>query len=722
MRKLSFIFFIICIITNAIHAQQPITQLKIVDTLSDIPIQGVNISIDKKSITQTDSTGTAIIAKSGLYSITLSAIGYESKTELIKLPIATLLTIKLVREEKEMEEITIVSSTRTNQNIEYAPIKIEILGSEEMNEESTVKPATVLGIIGDLSGVQIQQTSAVSGNANVRIQGLDGRYTQILRDGLPLYEGFSGGFGLMSIPPLDLKQVELIKGSASTLYGAGAIGGLVNMISKKPTATQEGIFTINNTTLKESNLDGFISKRFKKIGYTLFGGITNQSAVDVNKDGFSDVGRLSSVVLHPRLFFYPKENTTITIGYTKTIENRIGGDMQVIKDKQDSVHQFYEKNKINRNSGELLFERNLGNNNKFLIKSSISSFNRRVTTNSHNFNAKQLDYFSEASIVINKQKHNFVGGLNFSGNAFNKLPGDSVLINNTSANTIGAFMQYSYKWGRNSSVEFGLRNDYQSKYGNFILPRVAIFQQLDKHWGVRAGFGVGYKIPDALTPQIQDYAIQHILPIDEFAKSEKSFGYNAEINYKLSFGDENTLFINQAFFLTQLNNPLVPTQFSSGNNIVFRNQNKSIVSKGFDTYAKLHCFGIELYAGLTYTIAERKYLESNQFVPYTPKFRMAYMFTKEWEGKGRFCIESSYNGPQYRFDNTKTPGYLFFASMIEYKFNKHVSVILNGENLLDYRQSKSESLFTGSISNPSFNTLWAPIDGRVINLCLKLNL
>jgi iron complex outermembrane receptor protein/outer membrane receptor for ferrienterochelin and colicins len=722
MRKLSFIFFLFCVFTNVLHAQQPITQLKIVDTLSDLPIQGVSISIDKKSITQTDSTGIAIITKSGLYSITLSAIGYQSKTEFIKLPIAALLTIKLVREEKEMEEVTIVSSTRTNQNIEFAPIKVEVLGAEEMNEESTVKPATVLGIIGDISGVQIQQTSAVSGNANVRIQGLDGRYTQILRDGLPLYEGFSGGFGLMSIPPLDLKQVELIKGSASTLYGAGAIGGLVNMISKKPTATQEGIFTINNTTLKESNLDGFISKRFKKIGYTLFGGITNQSAVDVNKDGFSDVGRLSSIVVHPRLFIYPKENTTITIGFTKTMENRIGGDMQVIKNKQDTLHQFYEKNKINRNSGELLLEKNLGNKNKFQIKSSVSSFSRRVTTNLHNFNGKQLDYFSEASIVLNKEKHSFVGGLNFSGNAFNKLPSDSILLNNTSANTIGAFMQYGYKWGRNSSVELGLRNDYQSKYGNFILPRVAIFQQLDKHWGVRAGFGVGYKIPDALTPQIQDYAIQNILPIDEFAKPEKSYGYNAEINYKLSFGDENTLFINQAFFLTQLNNPLVPTQSFGGDLILFKNESKPIISKGFDTYAKLHCFGIDLYAGLTYTIAERKYLESNQFVPYTPKFRMAYMLTKEWEGKGRFCIESSYNGPQYRFDNTKSPGYLFFASMIEYKFNKHVSVILNGENLLDYRQSKSEKLFTGSISNPSFNTLWAPIDGRVINLCLKLNL
>src|ERR1700744_913759 len=122
-------------------------------------------------------------------------------------------------------------------------MKVEVIGSEDMREENTIKPANIASILGDVSGVQIQQSSAVSGNTNVRIQGLNGQYTQILRDGMPLYDGFSGGFGILQIPPLDLKQVELIKGSASTLYGGGAIAGLINLISKRPTEEQEAIFT-----------------------------------------------------------------------------------------------------------------------------------------------------------------------------------------------------------------------------------------------------------------------------------------------------------------------------------------------------------------------------------------------------------------------------------------------------------------------------------------------
>jgi outer membrane receptor for ferrienterochelin and colicins len=98
----------------------------------------------------------------------------------------------------------------------------------------------------------------------VRIQGLDGRYTQLLRDGMPLFEGFAGGFGILSIPPLDLQQIELVKGSASTLYGGGAIGGLINLISRKPKMQQEADVLLNATSLKEFNGNVFLAKRNSK--------------------------------------------------------------------------------------------------------------------------------------------------------------------------------------------------------------------------------------------------------------------------------------------------------------------------------------------------------------------------------------------------------------------------------------------------------------------------
>ena len=425
-----YLTIILSVFFVSLFAQNNIT-IKVINEISKQPIYGATISIKNKSIAVTDSNGIATISISGKINFYVSAIGYETKNIIEAASSKNEWLITMNEEHKIMEEVTIVSSTRTNQNIEYAPIKIEVLDAEEMKEESAVKPSTVMGIIGDISGVQIQQTSAVSGNSNVRIEGLDGRYTQILRDGLPLYEGFSGGFGIMSIPPLDLKQAELIKGSASTLYGAGAIGGLVNLISKKPTKQQEGIITINQTTLKETNINSFFSKRFQKFGYTLYAGATRQKAVDVNKDDFSDVSNNQSVVLHPRLFFYPNKNSTITIGYTKTLENRKGGDMFVIENNQtDSVHRFYEENKLDRNSAEILYDLNVSNNIKVQYKSSLSSFDRSIANADGTFKANQLDYFNELSVLINQPKYTWISGLNFSGNRFKKLQDNQALINN----------------------------------------------------------------------------------------------------------------------------------------------------------------------------------------------------------------------------------------------------------------------------------------------------
>jgi iron complex outermembrane receptor protein/outer membrane receptor for ferrienterochelin and colicins len=131
----------------------------------------------------------------------------------------------------------------------------------------------------------------------------------------------------------------------------------------------------------------------------------------------------------------------------------------------------------------------------------------------------------------------------------------------------------------------------------------------------------------------------------------------------------------------------------------------------------------ELYAGYTFTVAERKYLTKDQFMPLTPKNRLAFTVVRDFEKAGiRFGIEGSYTGHQRREDYTLTPGYLFMAAMVEKKIGEHFSIVLNGENILDYRQSKVEALYTGTISAPSFNPLWAPVDGRVINLSIKWHL
>lgn len=336
-----------------------------------------------------------------------------------------------------------------------------------------MRPANVAMILHESTGIQVQQTSATSANASIRIQGLDGRYTQLLKDGFANFGNFFSGLSVLEIPPLDLKQVEIIKGPASPLYGGGAIAGVVNFISKTPGAKPKYSFILNQSNIGQSNIGGFASQRGKKLRYTMLALYNKSNAYDVDKDDFTEVPKSNEFTLYPKLFIYPNEATTITLGNSLTSGKRTGGDIEVIKNKADSSHQYFEKNKTLRNISTFELDKKFGDKKHFIAKQSFSVFDRTIDIPAYTFAGVDYNSYTDVSYVVSGNKYDFVLGGNFIYNKFNEKDKSSSDRDNTTT-TAGLYGQHTWDATEKIKLESGLRID-AVRYKNNIYCIAASF-------------------------------------------------------------------------------------------------------------------------------------------------------------------------------------------------------------------------------------------------------
>ena len=673
-------------------------------------------SINKTAIA--DSLGIATFANiaSGTYKIQISYVGLEEKEVSISVPQLTEepYEILLVQEEEHEDEV-IVTATRTSRSIKDIPTRVETISGEELTEKGNMKPGDIRMMLNESTGIQTQQTSATSYNSSIRIQGLDGRYTQLLRDGFPLYSGFSGGLSLMQIAPLDLKQVEVIKGSSSTLYGGGAIAGLVNLVSKTPTAKRELSFIANGTSAMGLDLSGFYSQKFKNIGLTVFGSRNSGTAYDPADIGLTAIPKFERYTINPRLFIYGSK-TNANIGASYITENRIGGSINYIK---NGTAGYFEKNKTDRFTGQVDVQHKISDNTNLQFKSSFTNFNRLITIPTYLFEGVQQSSYSELNFSTKTDRSFWIIGTNFLTDDFNEQRHNTTALRNYHYNTTGAFVQNTWTPVNNFSLETGIRGDYVKQYGFELLPRISAMFKVTPQFTARLGGGLGYKTPTVFNEEAEKIQFQNILPINQStANNERSTGGNLDLNYRTKIGEVGFT-INQLFFYTRLNKPLVLSTTSAGN-YEFINATGFIDTKGMETNLRFTYSDFKLFIGYTYADVNSHFNGNKNWFPLTAKHRLNNVLMYEKEGKLKIGLEAYYFSPQKLSDG---PGKAYWLNgLMAEKLWKNFSIFVNFENIFDTRQTKFDTIYTGNINNPTFRDIYAPVDGFVVNGGVKLRL
>ncbi|PJE47389.1 MAG: hypothetical protein CUR34_02195 [Sediminibacterium sp.] len=684
------------------------------------PLAGASVMIPSlKKTLVADSNGAALFTQipAGKYAFKISYIGYADQEIIIELPQSEGFYEVLLShdEEHEEEEEVIVTATRMSRSIADIVTRVETISGEELTEKGNMKPGDIRMLLNESTGIQTQQTSATSYNSSIRIQGLDGRYTQILRDGFPLYAGFSGGLSLMQVAPLDLKQIEVIKGSSSTLYGGGAIAGLVNLVSKTPTNEKELSFLANATTVGGLDLSSFYSKKFNKIGLTVFGSRNTSNAYDPAALGLSAIPKFERYTIHPRLFFYGNK-TNANFGVNYITEKRLGGSMDYIK---NGSLGYFENNQTNRLTTQFQLTHQINEQSNFVFKNSYSRFNRSIQIPSYEFKGLQQTSFSEATYQYKATKQDWIIGANFMSDHFKEMSQMVANPKDYQFNSWGIFIQNTWQASEKVSIETGLRGDYVKQFGFELLPRIAFMLKANSQFTFRLGGGMGYKTPTIFNEEAEKLHFRFIRPIDQLiATNERSIGGNFDINFRTRIG-EIGLTLNHLFFYTRLNSPLVLV--NSGTSSSFVNANGFISTKGMETNMRLSYNDFKLFIGYTYADVNTHFNNVKNWSPLTSKHRVNNVLMYEKEGKFKIGAEAYFFSPQQLNDGALGKSYWIFGLMAEKIWN-NFSLFINFENFTDTRQTRFDTIFTGSMNNPNFRDIYAPVDGFVVNGGLKLKL
>jgi iron complex outermembrane receptor protein len=615
--------------------------------------------------------------------------------------------------EEEVEEI-IVQGTRTRRRIQDEPIRVEVIVREEIEEKLLMRPGNIAMLVNETPGIRVQVTSPALGAANIRVQGLEGRYTQLLADGLPLYGGQASSLGLLQIPPTDLGQVEVIKGAASALYGPSALGGVINLVSRRPSDTLEAEALLNATTRDGQDFTSYVSGPLGgRWGVSLTGGAHRQGRDDLDGDGWIDIAAYERFTARPRLFWEGANGASLFVTLGALTEDRSGGTLpgRTTPDGRP-FPQAQETERLDAGLGaELLLEGigTLGLRASGMTQDHRHTFGEVIEDDRHN------TMFAEATLARRSGATSWVGGIAFQRDSYRS---DSFPAFNYSYAVPGLFAQLEHEARDNFTLAASGRVDFHSAYGTQFSPRLSGLWRPGP-WTLRASYGRGFYAPTPFVEEIEDAGLSRLEPPQGLTAETAESG-SLDIGYA-----RGPIETSLTFFTSTINHAtrLVPT---AADRVRLVNVEGDTKVRGSELLLRYRRAPFTVTGSYVFMDASEpgETGSARRPTPLVPRHAAGLVAVWERHGRGRIGVEAYYTGKQPLEDNpyrTESRPYLHVGILGELAVGR-VRLFANAENILGVRQTRYDPLLLPQRLPDGRWTVdvWAPTEGFILNAGLRL--
>ncbi len=683
------------------------------------PIHGALVRADTVRARTGASGEGRLSLVSGARQIVVTALGFAPDSVALDLRPGSDTMVTFVLRERETELTgVVVSATRSERRIEDDPVRVEALGAEEVVEKLLMTPGDITMMLNETSGLRVQVSSPSLGGASVRVQGLRGRYTQLLSDGLPLYGGQTGGLGLLQVPPMDLGGVEVIKGVASALYGGTALGGVVNLQSRRPTEGPIRDLLLNQTSLGGTDGVAFLGNMLGDWSYTLLAGAHSQAQKDRDGDDWTDLPGYSRGVIRPRLFWSSEDGGAAMLTAGTTFESRNGGTMP--EGLAPDGSPYPERLRTRRFDAGGTYRGLVGGSGLLSLRGSFSTQDHRHVFGSVRERDEHRTWFGEAAFTAMRGRQTWVFGAAMLAESYDARDLDGFDFSFT---TPGVFTQLTTDVGDRVSLTGSVRADWHSEYGAFASPRLSVLYRLTEPWTLRASVGSGFFAPTPFTEETEVVGLSAMRPLVGLG-AERAVGGSLDVG-----GQVGSVELNATGFASVIRDPIgVRDALTAVPRVELVNLGLDTRTVGGELLARWHADPLRVT--LTYTHVQSTEADpetgARRVSPLTPRHQAGLVASYESEGVMRAGLEFYYTGRQGLDDDpfrSQGKPFLYVGALVERAFGS-ARLFVNAENLLDVRQTKWDPLVRPSIGKGGrwTNDVWAPLDGFVMNAGVRWSL